>query len=324
MASAMSGVPFEGPEKKVELVLRGQPSLRELPEATWRRVVEAAGACVLSCMRGDAVDAYLLSESSLLVWDGRLTMLTCGRTHLVDAVFAMLEMFPPESVALLMYERKNEHFPERQPSTFVQDARRLHERFPGRALRFGAEHEHRVMLFSTDAPFAPAADDATLEVLMHGIDPRWLETDFATDTAKQELTRRAQTLLPGFRVDEHLFDPVGYSLNAIRDDRYYTIHVTPQRVGSYVSFETNVDFRQGLGPLLDRVLALFSPEAFDVVTFVPEATIVEPAGAPLEIAGAVLRKHVVHDMAGYRVSFRHFFHPAPTGHESVTAVVLDA
>ncbi|NCQ34359.1 hypothetical protein GW813_04620, partial [bacterium] len=41
----MSGVPFEGPEKKVELVLRGQPSLRELPEATWRRVVEAAGAC---------------------------------------------------------------------------------------------------------------------------------------------------------------------------------------------------------------------------------------------------------------------------------------
>ena len=185
MASAMSGVPFEGPEKKVELVLRGQPSLRELPEATWRRVVEAAGACVLSCMRGDAVDAYLLSESSLLVWDGRLTMLTCGRTHLVDAVFAMLEMFPPESVALLMYERKNEHFPERQPSTFVQDARRLHERFPGRALRFGAEHEHRVMLFSTDAPFTPAADDATLEVLMHGIDPRWLETDFATDTASK-------------------------------------------------------------------------------------------------------------------------------------------
>ncbi|NOY94220.1 MAG: adenosylmethionine decarboxylase [Deltaproteobacteria bacterium] len=305
----MSAVPFEGPEKKLELVVRGQPSLRTLSEATWRGVVEAAGACVLSCLRGELVDAYLLSESSLFVWDDRLTMLTCGRTHLVDAVFAMLELFPAESVALLVYERKNEHFPERQPSTFVEDARLLRQHLPGRALRFGAEHEHRVMLYGTTAPFAPAPDDTTLEVLMHGIDPRWLETDF-TAAAQHELAHRARTLLPDFRVDEHIFDPAGYSLNAIRGDRYYTIHVTPQRVGSYASFETNMDFRGGLKALLQPVLDLFAPEAFDVVSFVPEASPAQDES--LMLADAVLRKHVVTKMCGYRVGFRHYFHPTST------------
>ena len=62
---------FEGPEKKVELaVVDGHPSLRALGEAFWRGVVKAANADVLSVLSNAHLDAYLLSESSLFVYDG--------------------------------------------------------------------------------------------------------------------------------------------------------------------------------------------------------------------------------------------------------------
>lgn len=301
----MSIVHFEGPEKKVELVLRGAPNLRALPASTWSDVVEAAGACILSHLSGERVDAYLLSESSLFVWDNRVAMLTCGRTHLVDAIVRMLEFIPKDSIEMLVYERKNEHFPERQPSTFVDDARRIREILPGTALRFGAEHEHRVMLFHTDAPYCPADEDLTLEILMHGIDPRWLEANLADGDDGRVLRARAADLLPGFRVDDYVFEPTGYSLNALRGNRYYTIHVTPQTVGSYVSFETNADFKADLQGIVRRVVALFTPEAFDVVTFAPEGALL-PA---YSVEGCQQRKHVEELFSGFRVSFRHFFMP---------------
>lgn len=300
---SMSSAAFEGPEKKFELVVAPGTRLRALPEGTWPKIVQAAGACVLSTRYTAELDAYLLSESSLFVWDDRVAMLTCGRTHLVDAALALLELVPREAVAFLAYERKNEHFPERQPSTFVEDARRLAARLPGRAYRFGAEHEHRIMLFWTDAPYTPRADDVTLEVLMHGIDPRWLEAGLGS--AGGDLRCRAATLLPGYEIDEHLFEPAGYSLNAVNGDRYYTIHVTPQREGSYASFETNHDYRGDLSTLVEAVSDLFTPEAFDVVSFVPAPS--EPPA--LRLGSGVLRNHVTQELGGYRVSFRHFYRP---------------
>ena len=54
--------------------------------------------------------------------------------------------------------------------------------------------------------FIPAADwDATTVRTTHGLDG----------------------ILAGFEIDDHLFRPQGYSLNGIRDDQYWTLHVTP-------------------------------------------------------------------------------------------------
>ena len=71
----------------------------------------------------------------------------------------------------------------------------------------------------------------------------------------------------GFEVDDYLFEPSGYSLNALRDDSYWTLHVTPERDGSYASFETNVALGAELDSVASRLLEIFKPRSFDLVRF---------------------------------------------------------
>jgi len=299
---------FEGSEKKLEVVVTPDfPPLRSLGDEAWRGVVEAAGAKILSVMRSEHCDAYLLSESSLFVFDDWFVLITCGQTTLVDAVQQLLQLIPTESIAFLVYERKNEHFPEHQPTTFQQDARRLQTMLPGRALCFGDEHGRYVQMFHTTRPYTPEKNDPTLEVLMHVIDQ-----DVAAQFAPQQVSGDASVaaslgidaILPGFTTFEHVFNPAGYSLNAVKGEEYYTFHVTPEESGSYVSFETNYDFRGHLGGLVGSVVELFRPRAFDVVTFLPDA---EPE---LTVAGCQLGEHVVHTLGGYRVSYFQYLVPS--------------
>ncbi|GAA6015975.1 hypothetical protein JCM10207_006825 [Rhodosporidiobolus poonsookiae] len=51
---------------------------------------------------------------------------------------------------------------------------------------------------------------------------------------------------PEATLDSFLFAPCGFSQNAVRGDRYATVHVTPEEAYSYASFECNFDF-EGLG-----------------------------------------------------------------------------
>ncbi|MBX3249498.1 MAG: hypothetical protein KF901_20140 [Myxococcales bacterium] len=300
---------FEGPEKKLELVLAsGRPSLRALGDDVWQQVVESARAQIVSVMRNGRCDAYLLSESSLFVFDASLTMITCGRTRLVDAAERLLELVGRENVDLLVYQRKNEHFPDRQPSSFYEDAAELHQALPGRALRFGAVHDHHVHVFHTTRPYAADPADTTLEILMHGlredVSARFVGcAPPATSTLAEQ--RGITRLLPGFQVDEHAFTPAGYSVNGLRDGAYFAVHVTPEHLGSYVSFETNVDFRPGLDDLLAGVLAIFEPRAFDVFAYAP----VDTLPASIDPARYRVKDHVRSRFAGYDVAFWHCYAP---------------
>ncbi len=295
---------FEGPEKKLEVVVTpGFPPLRSLGDEAWHSIVAAAGAKVLSVLRTEHCDAYLLSESSLFVFDDWFVLITCGRTTLVDAVPQILQSIPEESIAFLVYERKSEHFPEHQSTTFHEDARRLEEMLPGRALRFGDDRGRSIHMFHTTRPYTPETNDPTLEVLMHSVDEdvahRFNATQ-AVDGGALAISSGLAGILPGFTTSEHVFDPSGYSLNAVKGEEYYAFHITPQEKGSYVSFETNYDFRGHLGGLVGSIVELFKPRAVDVVTFLPEA---EPT---LLVAGYDLGQRVVHTLGGYSVSYFQF------------------
>jgi S-adenosylmethionine decarboxylase len=296
---------FEGPEKKVELALvPGQPSLRSLGVDYWKMIVSKARAQILSSISNESLDAYLLSESSLFVADSWLTMITCGRTDLVAAIMQLCQDIGRDNFQYLIYERKNAHFQEYQPSNFFDDARRLATFANGKSFRFGDGDDHNVFLFHLDKPNKPSADDLTLEILMHGIDPKAAEIFMSGPQRRKEFIRKESgvwSLLPDFKVDDHLFEPMGYSLNAIRESKYYTIHVTPQKIGSYVSFETNAvegDANQTIGKVLD----LFKPQSCDVILF-------QPTMSRKKIKCKYPIKRSVKQVlqCGYSVSFDHHF-----------------
>ncbi len=310
---------FEGPEKKVELALvAGKPSLRSRGHDYWKGIVAKANAQVLSTISNESMDAYLLSESSLFVTDTWLTMITCGRTDLVAAVHQLVTDFGTDSFQYLVYERKNAHHQEYQPSNFFDDCRRLSDLMPAKSFRFGDGDDHHVFLFHLDKPYTPASEDLTLEILMHGIDPMASKVFMSGPSRKKDYIKEKSgvwNILPGFQVDDYLFEPMGYSLNAIRGPKYYTIHVTPQKIGSYVSFETNC-VEGDANETVTRVLDLFKPQSCDVILFQPQNSR-QKVRCYYPIKRAV-RQNL---SCGYKVTFDHHFKPVEGAAPAVEIVL---
>jgi S-adenosylmethionine decarboxylase len=302
---------FEGPEKKLELLLTaGSPSLRELGRTFWEQVVARSHATVLSSISNDLLDAYLLSESSLFVTDRWTVMITCGRTTLVAAAATILDRLPAARVDSLIYERKNENFPHLQRTTFHDDVSALRQRAVGEELVIGDPAGDHIQLFCLARNCNPEADDTTLEVLMYDIDPA-VSRKFVPGRGTAQDVRRLvglSSLFPDFAVDDHLFAPQGYSYNGIKGADYVTLHVTPQRLGSYVSFETNV--RLGIAAqrrVVSCLLSCFQPARCDLLLF----------GAALDVATAPAGFRITHSndqvlSCGYSIAYAHV-ERLPTG-----------
>jgi S-adenosylmethionine decarboxylase len=234
-------------------------------------------------------------------------MITCGRTQLVAAIELLLETIPEADITFLTYERKNEHFPRSQPTHFYDDARRLNKIIPGRAYIFGDQDMHHIFLYHLDKPYHAEAGDMTLELLLHGIDEEAAKLFCSGEQRSLEHIHQ-QTgicqIIDGFTVDDFLFEPDGYSLNAINDQEYYTIHVTPQDTGSYVSFETNHGQFENYSAIIERVLNIFRPNSWDFVLFKSE-------WARIGIESEYFRKREVEQRlsCGFDVRFASFILP---------------
>lgn len=261
---------FEGSEKKVEVIVRaGSVDLRTLGREFWSTVVQKANATILSVIQNDACDAYLLSESSLFVWRDRILMITCGVTALVDAVLHVLEHFDTDDLLFFCYQRKNEYIPSLQKSSFEEDIRKLQKHLPGKAYRLGSLDSHHYYLYHLEKEYQAQPEDTTSELLMYHIMGPTADFLRTPNQTADETRRRLQieTFLPGFQIDDYQFDPFGYSLNAIRGDRYATIHITPQSENSYVSFESNLDMEQEGSALFAHFVELLQPGSWDLMTF---------------------------------------------------------
>ena len=220
---------FEGSEKKLEIVL--SPTCENMRQKNWEPVVARAGARILSQLSSLTCDAYLLSESSLFVWDHRLTMITCGKTTLVDVTLDLFQEYR-DNVESLIFERKNEFFPQHQKSDIFSDLKRLHKHIPGTAYRLGDANEHHLFLFHLNKDFVPSLSDQTSEILMYEIQGPAFQvfTETPHQLGKIRGLFRDIPLFTGFDLDEHVFKPMGYSCNALKGNKYFTIHVTPQKI----------------------------------------------------------------------------------------------
>lgn len=308
---------FEGSEKKIEIIFKpNTPSLRSMPYSYWEQLVKACNAQILSKVSNEYLDAYLLSESSLFVYDSYLIMITCGQTQLINSVKKILETFSTDTIQAFFYERKNEVFPHQQPSHVFEDLETLKKWFKGSALRFGREDEHHLYLYSSAQNFIPDDEDHTMEILMHGVHPQSIKhfMNPSPNLSKEEVRKKSKILdIVKGKIDDFIFDPQGYSLNSLDGKFYYTIHVTPQNFGNYTSFETNAKSIVGQPELAKKVLEVFKPASFDLILFNKEKL------QDLEFKGYQLKKsYYDEDSSGYMVQYYSYFQPQKESEKAVT------
>jgi len=287
---------FEGPEKKLELILCApRPKIRANRNDRWKRVVRAAGADILSRKSTRQLDAYLLSESSLFVWDDRILMITCGRTTLTAALPEILKFVDRRDIDFVFYERKNLMYPQQQPSDFEQDAACLQNYFRGKSYRLGPANQDHVHLFYSSGYRPSPLQDVTLQILMTDIDQSLIEMFSVASAPKNGRISTLENLFPEMVVDTYYFSPFGYSLNGIRDASYCTIHVTPESAGSYTSFETNIT-EIDYAWIIRRVVSFFKPKTFSVVLT-----------TSMDRKSLEFRRAVTVPAAGYRLTEKVFY-----------------
>ncbi|KAI1819619.1 S-adenosylmethionine decarboxylase [Xylaria intraflava] len=148
---------------------------------------------------------------------------------------------------------------------------------------------------------------------------------------------------PDARIDAYLFSPCGFSANGIvpapqsRDDddsakstHYFTVHVTPEPVCSFASFETNVPSGQDgrdTSEIVEQVVSIFKPGRFSVTLFEAKATHgydddETPASLNLnkrmdKIQGYRRIDRIVHDFDDYDLIFRFYEREDWTGGNAI-------
>ena len=254
---------FEGSEKKLEITFSPKsPSLFKQQTSFWEKLVKTCGAELISYKKFPHIHSFILSESSLFVFKHRLILITCGQTALCKSLIKILKTYPKKAIELCFFQRKNEFFPQKQKSCFNKDLKNIQKHIAGKAYRFGTLHDHHFFLFHNNNSFCAPKKDQTLEILIY--DSEFIKNDSPKTILK--LKKKLAKVFLGFKIQDHFFKPFGYSLNAVKDEFYYTLHITPQKPCFYISFETN--FKHKTCQTLTReILNIFKPLKFDFIFF---------------------------------------------------------
>ncbi|RMZ77225.1 hypothetical protein DV738_g4545, partial [Chaetothyriales sp. CBS 135597] len=141
---------------------------------------------------------------------------------------------------------------------------------------------------------------------------------------------------PDARIDAYLFTPCGFSANAVipapegeKGKHYFTVHVTPEPICSYASFETNVPCGQKgrqTTEIIQHVVDIFKPGRFTVTLFEAKTNMDEFAVAEGDTMAQIkylehraVRRNalesiknyrrvdrIVHDLDGYDLVFGYY------------------
>ncbi|MCL1050612.1 S-adenosylmethionine decarboxylase proenzyme [Shewanella abyssi] len=304
---------FEGSEKKIELrVKRGSRSLRSYGRAFWDRGLAFAGADILSVMSNDDCDAYILSESSLFVWENKLLLITCGNTNLVEAGLFLIDEMGVDDISSFNYQRKSEFLSHLQSTHFEDDAKQLQSRLNGSAYRVGHLDGHHHYLFCSETSEKLCSSTSLLMYHIKGDVADYLRQ--ANQTKSMILSKlNLHRLLPDFIFDDHLFDPCGYSVNGLNGEQFLTIHITPQAQSAYVSIETNLNFQQYSFKIFTAMLNIFNPISWDVIGVNQDIT-ARDFSADIEVASCDLQLNTTNN-----INYKHYIQAVS---EKLTAQIL--
>ena len=246
---------FEGPEKNLQVIFNklyydtGTRTLRSVNQERWIEMLEYAKCKILSKLENEKCISYILSESSLFVYDDRIILKTCGTTPLLNALDDIILIGKELSLkpAAVLYWRKNFSNPHLQIQVhqkFENEVTYLNEHLGGdsrTAILGSPEKDHFYFYYCellNKDEFNPVFE--TFELKMHEIHPKYSEKFYwEKGNIRPNSLNEVYENLPGYKIDEFFFEPCGYSMNGIKEDKYETIHVTPEGSCSYISFETN-------------------------------------------------------------------------------------
>lgn len=259
---------YEAPEKKLEIILDSKTSdLRGIPRRHWDQVAQAGRAKILSHISTHLLDAYLLSESSLFIWQDRLVMMTCGDASPLKAIPEILDIVDEKRVARVMYSRKNNNRPNENVCV-AGDLKRLETFFPGKHYCLGSPDLDHVHFFcSENRCIRRGRPDVVFQMFMHELGlsfPADIDDVHPLAQLPELLTPIFEKVIPGVITDSHMFTPAGFSLNGISMDHYVTVHITPDPECSYMSFETNVQ-REDYSDIVNDITSCIRPGRFSVV-----------------------------------------------------------
>jgi len=275
---------FEGCEKRLEIVFSDSGDklgIRRISKEQWDELLTHAHCTILGeCTKSESMDSYILSESSLFVSQLRVVIKTCGTITLLQIVPVLVAAVEKLGSVLetVFFSHQNYMYPERQPAphhNLEAESEYLHKHFPGELKTLGSRDDGFHWSLFTNTRFQQPDDTPihslhSLEIMMHQLDPEVMKQfHHSEETAEQVIKRTGinEILLGSEHVDGHVFQPWGFSMNALKDDSYVTIHVTPEDGGSYVSYETNMVFHclDLLRRTIQRVVDLFKPSKFCLV-----------------------------------------------------------
>lgn len=283
---------FEGPEKNLEIdflvdSVHFPLGCRHLTRCELDQICAAAKCLILSQTSNEALDSYVLSESSCFVYPHKMILKTCGTTTLLKCLPLLQTLTRKYNLQLewLSYSRKNFSLPNEQlemHTSFQAEVAYLQQTLDTPA--FGSAHvigpvtsDHWLM-YVYDACDKPMEDsrDRTLHVLMQDLAPSVAQLFFHQHDAPQMTALSGITALvdaPSSQLDAVAFQPCGYSMNAIDDDgSYQTIHITPESHCSYASWETNAT-PASYQKLLQLVISIFQPQRFTLTLFADRAAL---------------------------------------------------
>lgn len=179
-------------------------------------------------------------------------------------------------------------------------------------------------------------DDFTLEILMSGLDQKRMKNFWRTEEEKREVMEIEErgdvyvkgpteervyeqtglkAVFPQAQMDHYVFNPCGYSSNALLGEHYYSVHVTPEDICSYASFECNLPLGNPLNQynsyneLINKVLNVFNPKQFVITLFTrkPEGTLGQIRDLiPQNIKGYQKTDKIIYDLNKWDLSFCQF------------------
>jgi len=280
---------FEGCEKRLLMHFTTSVGgdLRKIGRQQWTDILKYANCSILNAKANDIFMAYLLSESSLFVYKNHIIIKTCGTTTLLKMIPSLLKMASTVGCVYghVRYSRSHFMFPHKQVyphRSFGMESEYLDETFNGHAYILGPLKAARWHVYAAGNGHA-LDKSVTLEIVMFDLDRSIMDIftqEYANGSSHRcTVESGIVKLFPkDVIIDDYIFKPCGYSLNALWGSTYWTIHITPEAIGSFVSFETN-QVLSDYSELVERIIGLFKPQRLSCV-FSHEGGLKDPPKIP--------------------------------------------